>query len=107
MEAILIVEGVGAFHSFEQIEESLTLDELLFLHKHLMKSKQSHYRMLGAFQGVDMGDFDDDEEDGENDLPEEVLAHERAWQEKKKAALEDGSAREEEMSAFKLGYTQK
>jgi uncharacterized protein with von Willebrand factor type A (vWA) domain len=106
MEAILIVESVGAWKSFDEIEESLTLDELLFLHKYLMKSKQSHYRMLAAFQGIDMGGDDDFEDSGE-DLPEEVLAAERAWQEKKKAAIESKEEIGKEMSEFKLGYSRK
>jgi hypothetical protein len=44
MEAILIVEGIGGWKSFVEIEESLTLDELLFLHKYLMKNKHNHYK---------------------------------------------------------------
>jgi hypothetical protein len=103
MEAILIVEGIGGWKSFVEIEESLTLDELLFLHKYLMKNKHNHYKMLAAMQGVDVGDFD--EGDSDDELPEEVLAAERAWKVKKQAAIDSGLAAQSELSEFGLGYT--
>lgn len=104
MEAILIVEGTGAWKSFTEIEDALTLDELLYLHKHLMRSRKNHYRMLAAFQGIDMPVDDDDESDGD-DLPPEILAAEKAWKEKRDAKIASGEAAKEEMDAFKLGYS--
>lgn len=105
MEAILIVEGVGAWKSFDEIEDSLTLDELLYLHKHLIKTKHNHYKMLAAFQGIDMQGDDEEGPSGADDLPPEVLEHERAWKEKKAADIASGEAAKQEMDAFKLGYS--
>jgi hypothetical protein len=60
--------------------------------------------MMGSFQGVDLGEYDDGE--GADDLPEEVLAAERAWQERKKQMLVDENAAvKAEMETFGLGYS--
>ena len=66
-----MIEGVGPWRNFDEIEESLILDELLLLHEVLGKSKHANYRMLASFQGIDLGDI---EETGADDLPEEVLS---------------------------------
>lgn len=106
MEAILIAEGTGAWRSFDEIESLLTLDELIFIHKYLMKSKHDNYRMLAALQGIETEPLDDDESGGD-DLPEEVIAAERAWQERKQAAIDSGEAVKQEMNEFGLGYERK
>lgn len=101
MESILLVEGVGGFSSFEEIENALSIEELVLLHEQLMKSKQNHYRMLASFQGIDLSDGGVASE-GADDLPEEVIEAERAWQEKKKKALEENPANG--LESFGIGY---
>lgn len=98
---------MGPWRSVEELEDHVVLDELMLLTKRLTKSKNAHYRFLAAIQGADLGEDDDDSEvsEGADDLPEEVLAHERAWKEKKKAMQESGEATEMTFDALGLGYS--
>jgi hypothetical protein len=84
MEAMLLVEGVGNWKNLEEIEESLILDELLLIQEIMGKTKHNHYRMLASFQGIDMGEF---EENTDDELPPEVLEKEREWKKKKEEHL--------------------
>lgn len=88
MESQLIVEGIGAWKSFDDIEEHLVLDELLLLHESLGKSKHDYFRTMGSFQGVDIGPLESDDDD--SDLPEEILQMEREFAAKKAAHLANG-----------------
>jgi hypothetical protein len=103
MEATLMVEGIGSWSNFDEIEDSLVLDELLLLHETLGKSRRHHYRVLASFQGIDLGDSEE-ENDSSEELPPEVLAAEREWQEKKRKAIESGASAEAQMAALGLGY---
>lgn len=79
---------VGTWKNFDDIEESLILDELLLLVNSLGKKQKNNFRMLAASQGYDIPD--DDEEDmvdGDDDLPEELLEAERALQARKREQL--------------------
>lgn len=86
MESQLIVEGIGPWKSFDDIEEHLVLDELLLLHDSLNKKKHHYFRMMGSFQGVDIGDLGDDDESSEG-LPEEIAAMEAEFRRRKEAHL--------------------
>lgn len=94
---------MGAWKNFDDIEESLTIDEIILLHETLSRQRHDHYRMLGSFQGVDLGEYEGGS--SEDSLPDEVIAAERAWQEKKQKALGDGSeAMRSEMESLGMGY---
>lgn len=77
---------VGTWKNFDDIEESLILDELLLLVESLGIKTKNHFRMIMAAQGVEVPD---DPEDGmvevksSNDLPEELVAMERELHEKR------------------------
>jgi hypothetical protein len=88
MEAQLIVEGIGAWKSFDEIEEHLILDELLLLHDALNKSKHHYFRMMGSFAGVDIGELDDETSTGP-ELPPEILAAEQEFKERNKELIMD------------------
>lgn len=102
MEAQLIVEGIGSWKNFEELENALVLDELLMLHEAMAKSKHTNFRMLASLQGVDIPDVSQNESDEE--LPPEILEHERAWKAKKEAMQQSGEAAELELDSFGLGY---
>lgn len=86
MEAQLIVEGIGAWKSFDDIEEQLILDELLLLHDALSKKNHHYFRVMGSFQGVDIGDLE--EESSGAELPPEILEAELKFKEQNKAIIE-------------------
>lgn len=92
-----MIEGVGPWRNFDEIEESLILDELLLLHEVLGKSKHANYRMLASFQGIDLGDI---EETGADDLPEEVLAAEREYAKKKAEHMSNFVEKPEEVAGL-------
>lgn len=85
----------------------MTLDELLLLHEEVIKDKSDHLKMLLVAQGVDVSQFDDGSTGGGEELPPEVLAAERAWQEKKRIALAEGAGAKSEMEALGIGYNKK
>jgi len=87
MEASLMVEGIGPWKNFDEIEDSLVLDELLLLHEMMGKSKHHNYRMLASFQGIEMADIEDSD-DGES-LPEEILEADRKWKAQKAEYLRE------------------
>jgi hypothetical protein len=93
---------MGPWRNFE---EYLTIDEIMLLHSNLSRTKHNYFRTMGSFQGVDIGPLDEEAEEGSDDLPEEVLQAERAWQEKKRKALEEGEAQKAELESFGLGYS--
>lgn len=97
-----MVRGVVPWKNFDQLENSLILDEFLLLCEELEKADKLHYKIIGSFQGIDM---EDDAEDNDDDLPEEILAKEREWQERKRKAIEQGKDQETELETFGIGYT--
>jgi hypothetical protein len=107
MEAMLITQGVSPWRSFDEIEDHLTLDEMMLLHDVMAKGKQMHYRMLASFQGIDIGEMYGDSFAGgdDGDLPQELLEAERAWKEKKEKALAEGEKEKAELEPFGLGYS--
>lgn len=107
MESRLIVEGMGPWRNFDEIEEFLTIDELMLLSDSHATVQHNHYRMLGSFQGVDLGERDGSESDDGDELPPEILEHERKWQEVKRQAIESGEAARAELATFGLGYAKK
>ena len=99
-----MVEGVGSWRNFDDIEEYLILDELLLLSDQLNKSKRDNYKMLAAVQGGDIGDDNEPSSISGDELPQELLERERAWQAKKAEQEKDPV---NEFDGFKLGYTKK
>lgn len=102
MEAQLIVEGIGPWRNFEEIEDALTIDELLMLFDQMGKSKQMHYRVLASFQGINL---DDEIEETGEELPQEVLEAERAWQKKKADLIQSGQSIKDDFESMGFGYT--
>jgi hypothetical protein len=84
MESDLLVEGIGAWKSFDDIEEHLILDELLLLHESLKKKNHNYFRIMGSFQGIEIDPFEDDQSN--DDLPEEIKAFEAEFRKRKAAA---------------------
>lgn len=76
MEATLILE-CGSWKNFDEIEDYLTLDELILLHDAIVKRERHNFRLQAALQGADIGDDGDEDQYGSDDLPEEILAMER------------------------------
>lgn len=95
---------VGTWKNFDDIEESLILDELLLLTEQLNKKRRHEMRIIMLSQGVDIEDEEPSNKDDE-DLPEEVLAAERAYrEEKERKKLEKAIAGEMVPFGEGLGY---
>lgn len=77
-----MVEGIGSWKSFDDIEEHLILDELLLLHESLSKKNHHYFRVMGSFQGVEIDPLEDDDS-GDDDLPEELKAMEAEFRKRK------------------------
>ena len=96
----------GAWKNFDDVESSLTLDELMLLLKHISRNTKDQFRMLAAVNGIEV---EPDEEElkaldkGDEDLPEELLAMER---ERAERLAEQGNSvdAQEDMKDFLLGY---
>lgn len=88
MEAQLIIHGMGPWKNFDEIEEFLILDELILLNDVYVRDRHNYFRMHGSLQGIDLGEYDGG--DSGEELPPEILAAEREWQEKKRKAMETG-----------------
>lgn len=112
-----MIEGHGPWKNFAEIEDELILDELLLLNDMIIKSKNEHFKMLAVLQGADPDEIyadedDDDWDDNGEELPPEILEHERAWQEKKRHYLENKEEEDKKMagqdlSDIGLGYSRK
>lgn len=92
-----MVEGVGPWRNFDEIEEYLTLDELLLLHNAWGRSKHNDFRFHASLQGVELGEspYDDEGIDqGSDGLPPELLEKEREWKKRKQEYLESKAAQE-------------
>ena len=109
MESALIVGGMGPWRNFDEIEEFLTVDELMLLHDSYARHKHSNYRMLGSLQGIDLGEFDegDSSEDEFSGLPPEIAEHERKHAERKAQMLAANKPEADALSTFGLGYVKK
>lgn len=101
MEARLIVNGIGPWRNFDELEECLILDELLLLNEVYAEERHNHFRMLGSLQGIDIGEWRGGSEVGEDDLPPEVIERERQWQKHKEEVLKSG---EPTFDGIGLGY---
>ncbi len=100
-----MVKGMCPWKNFDELEDSLILDELLLLNEQLARSEKLHYRILGSFQGINLED-EDDHDDIDEELPEEVIAADRAWKERKAQALAEGKGRDTGLGAFGIGHSQ-
>jgi hypothetical protein len=102
MEAQLVIEGIGAWRNFDDMEDCLVLDELLLMHEELAKSKRNTFRMMAAVQGIEIGDDDMSYSSDEGELPPELIAREKAWQEEKAK-----NAASKQFDGFGIGYARK
>jgi hypothetical protein len=84
----------------------LCIDEILLLQEIINEQTHNNYRMLGMLQGHDIGEYANESRAGD-DLPAEVLAAEKAWQEKKQKALEEKENVKQELESMGLGYVKK
>lgn len=99
----------GAWKNTEEVEDSLTLDELLMISEQVNKTRWHNWRFHAAIQGIEMDDdpFDNTEDRGDDDLPPELLEREREWQRKKAEMLESKEAERQEFESMGLGYIKK
>lgn len=93
----------GSWHSFQHIEHELTLDELLLLFDVVAQSRHNEFRMQAALQGVELNE-DGVANQGDDDLPEELLEAEREWKRKKAEQERSGEKTRSELEGFSLGY---
>ena len=77
------------WRNFDEIEEALTLDELLLLIDRIAERDKIQFKMNAAIHGVEV---DDTEDQPDNPLPPEVQAMEEEFA-KKKAQLEAETGR--------------
>lgn len=101
-----MVKGIVPWKNFDELEDNLILDEFLLLHDVLSREEKMHYKILGSFQGINMDeDEDDNSMDSDDELPEEMLAAERAWKEKRDKGIAEGLGEASSFEAMGLGYT--
>jgi hypothetical protein len=101
MEATLILE-CGSWKNFDEIEDYLTLDELILLHDAIVKREKHNFRLQAALQGADIGD-DEDGYEGDDDLPEEILQMERERKKRLEELEDDPTAEFEDLGFGKDG----
>lgn len=98
-----MVNGIGAWKNFDDIEEYLILDELLLLSEQLGKAKRNEFKMMAAVQGIEVGDDELSQPKFDGDLPKELIEAEREWKKKKEEEADKGL--QAEFLEFKMGYT--
>lgn len=78
----------------------------MLLVKALAKKNKDHFRILAAAQGYDIPDDDEEtfSDKGDDDLPEELLAAERALQARKKEELGKPAVLIKTEDGLGLGY---
>ena len=97
-----MVEGVSPWKNFDEIEDSLILDELLLLNDMMTQKKKYELNVQIALAGGEP-DFEDDgieDSDDDSSLPAELIEAEKAWRKKKFAMLEE--VEEEELSEERM-----
>jgi hypothetical protein len=103
LEARLLLSS-GAWKNFDDIEEHITVDELLLLQETLIKMNYENYKFHAALQGVELDEpeFESDVRVGD-ELPPEVLESERKFREKLNAMTKEEELKTE-FSQFGIGY---
>lgn len=73
----------------------------MLLNEVYAEERHNHFRMLGSFQGIDIGEWRGKKESGDDDLPPEVIEREKQWQKHKEEVLKSG---ELSFEGIGLGY---
>lgn len=99
----------GAWKNTEDVEDSLTLDELLMISEQVNKTRWHEWKFHAAIQGIDMDDpvTESSSKDGDSELPPELLEREREWQKRKQEMIESNEAEQSQFESMGLGYVKK
>lgn len=96
LESKIFLEA-GCWRNYDELEDCLTLDELLLTNDTLMQREKDRFRVQAALAGAEIPD---DDQEGADDLPEELLAMERELKAKRSKAAPEVS----ELTELGLGY---
>ena len=94
---------VGVWKNYQEIEDNLTLDELMLTLKALNKKNHEEFKRLAAVQGIEVDDIPDYSEESDKPLPPEIAAMEEEFNRKKKERLEKGE-KVDDWAGIQIGF---